>query len=94
MEQDTWEVFAQCARAAGFSLKTRVLWQAAARAHVHLFCQVLSLGLTPLIGFGIYKALKTASWMDPNLASGLAVSRWATGAHATPAAATTAWLGK
>jgi sodium/bile acid cotransporter 7 len=56
------------------SLKSRVLAQAATRLPLHILIQVLSLGLTPAIGYGIACAMRKAPWINQDLVSGFIVS--------------------
>lgn len=57
----------------GMSLKTRVLLNAAAKLPVHVLIQLLSLGLTPLVGFAVFKGL-SASSLDQFLVDGLMIA--------------------
>ncbi|KAJ3057412.1 hypothetical protein HK097_007591 [Rhizophlyctis rosea] len=57
----------------GLALKTRVLAKALLAWRVHLVVQVISLGITPLIGWGLGSALKLTSFND-NLISGLIIA--------------------
>ncbi|KAJ3037404.1 hypothetical protein HDV00_001711 [Rhizophlyctis rosea] len=57
----------------GMALKTRVLAQSLLAWKVHLTVQIISLGLTPLIGWGIGTALRHTSF-DDNLVSGLIIA--------------------
>jgi predicted Na+-dependent transporter len=83
---------------AGMSLKSRVLAQAATRLPLHILIQILSLGLTPAIGYGIAYAMRKAPWMNQDLVSGFIVSlggrgclcsQHATAAHAACSCLTT-----
>ncbi|KAJ3212146.1 hypothetical protein HK099_007797, partial [Clydaea vesicula] len=58
----------------GISLKSKVLAKATLDWKIHLITQTISLGITPLVGFGIGKLLLLSPNFDVNLAAGLVVA--------------------
>jgi len=58
----------------GISLKSKVIAQAALDWKIHLLVQLISLGLTPLVGLGVSRLLLMSGSFDVNLAVGLTVA--------------------